>query len=155
MIEFIQKDLTTIERGVVVHGVNCQGRMGSGVALAIRNKWPEVYERYRSVDVSVPATNKQKLLGSFHLIKVAEELYVGNLYTQVYYGNDGKQYANCGAIRQCLMGTAAHASVYQLPVYLPRIGCGLGGLKWDLDVGPILDDVAHTYNKINFFVCDI
>lgn len=153
MINFITKDVTTVERGMVVHGVNCQGRMGSGVALAIRNKWPEVYERYRAVDVNVP--NKTALLGTYHFIGVGKDLYVGNLYTQVYYGNDGKKYASLDAIKQCLYGTANMAQVYQLPVYLPRIGCGLGGLKWDIDVGPTLDEISDKYPDVEFNVCDV
>lgn len=155
MIEYVIKDLTTVETGIVVHGVNCQGRMGSGVALAIRNKWPEVYDRYRAVDQNIETDKKASLLGSFHFIKVAPNLFVGNLYTQVYYGNDGKRYANCDAIKQTLFGTAAFADAHQLPVSMPRLGCGLGGLIWDIDVGPLLEDIANRYEKVTFYVCDL
>ena len=30
----------------ICHQVNCQGRMASGIAKSIREKWPEVYEAY-------------------------------------------------------------------------------------------------------------
>lgn len=33
--------------GILVHGCNCKGVMGSGVAAAIRNRWPDVYKAYR------------------------------------------------------------------------------------------------------------
>ena len=46
-MDFIQKDITTERHGLIIHGVNCQGVMGSGVALAIRNKWPVVYDEYK------------------------------------------------------------------------------------------------------------
>ena len=31
------------------HQVNCQGRMGSGIAKAIKEKWPVVYSEYPEV----------------------------------------------------------------------------------------------------------
>lgn len=30
----------------IAHQVNCRGKMGSGVALAIKQKYPEVYQKY-------------------------------------------------------------------------------------------------------------
>ena len=30
----------------ICHQVNCQGKMNSGVAKIIRDKWPEVYTQY-------------------------------------------------------------------------------------------------------------
>ena len=34
------------EHAIIVHGVNCQGKMNSGVAKAIREAFPVVYEEY-------------------------------------------------------------------------------------------------------------
>ena len=47
VIKEIQKDITTVEEGVVLHGCNCSGGFGSGVAGAIRKKWPDVYEMFK------------------------------------------------------------------------------------------------------------
>lgn len=40
---YLNKNIITIQEGVIAHGVNCTGAMNSGVAKAIREKWPEVY----------------------------------------------------------------------------------------------------------------
>lgn len=40
MIEYRKGNLLDITSGVIVHGCNMRGVMGSGVALAIRNKYP-------------------------------------------------------------------------------------------------------------------
>lgn len=49
LVTYIVMDITTATRGIVVHGVNCQGVMGSGVALAIRTKWPQIFESYKKI----------------------------------------------------------------------------------------------------------
>ena len=38
----IKKDITTIEKGVIMHQVNCQNVMGAGVAKALYTKHPKV-----------------------------------------------------------------------------------------------------------------
>lgn len=52
-MKFINKDITTVEAlSILLHGVNCQGVMASGVAKAIAEKWPIVREHYLSLKVS-------------------------------------------------------------------------------------------------------
>lgn len=150
MIEYINKDVTTVTTGIVAHGVNCQHAMNSGVAKAIRNRWPIVYEMYRS------RPRGKAMLGIIDMISVdpSDMLWVANCYTQVFYGRGGK-FADPDAIRSCLSGVAIYAKIYELPVYMPRIGCGLGGLDWKKDVSPIVQRVNSEHNDmINIFVCD-
>jgi hypothetical protein len=43
-------------------------------------------------------------------------------------------------------------------VHIPRIGCGLGGLDWDLEVEPMLLEVEETLARthpVTFVVCDV
>ena len=46
MIEYIKGDIRDTDCKVIAHGVNCQGVMGSGVAKALYEKWPEVKKSY-------------------------------------------------------------------------------------------------------------
>lgn len=39
-------NLLNAPQKVIAHQVNCQGKMGSGVAKVIRDKYPKVYETY-------------------------------------------------------------------------------------------------------------
>lgn len=41
-MNIIKKDITTIDEGVILHQVNCQNAMGSGVAKALFSKWPQI-----------------------------------------------------------------------------------------------------------------
>ena len=47
-MQIIEGDITLESSGLIIQGVNCQGAMGSGIALAIKNRWPEVYDAYKS-----------------------------------------------------------------------------------------------------------
>ena len=77
-MNMIEKDITTVESGFILHGVNCQRTMGSGVAKAIRAKWPKLYKEYKN---TIP------MLGKVQLIHINADLWVINCFTQEYYGS--------------------------------------------------------------------
>jgi O-acetyl-ADP-ribose deacetylase (regulator of RNase III) len=133
MIEYKQMDITTVSRGIVAHGVNCQGKMASGVALAIRRRWPECYGHY----IQAWKTHAQ-LLGHVVTSHFSRDVFIAHCFTQRNYGSDGKKYADARAIRACFESLDVLAKELRLPVYMPRIGCGLGGLDWHADVEPLL-----------------
>lgn len=144
----INKDVTTVERGIVAHGVNCMGKFNAGVAKVIRDKWPKVYEGY------INQGTGKKLLGTCRMYNIDEEqtLWVANLYTQVFYGYNAK-FADINAIRSSLNNVFWWASVYELPIYIPKIGCGLGGLSWENDVESVVLDLEKIYNT-SITVCE-
>lgn len=149
MIKTIQKDITSVDCGVVAHGVNCQLKMGSGVALAVRKKWPIVYELYMASPCGA------KMLGTAHIINIRpafDDLFVVNCYTQNFYGYSGGKYADVDAVEESLTSVFDIAEEYGLDVYLPEIGGGLGGLNFAHDVFPIIQDLAFTHN-INTYIC--
>lgn len=160
MIEYITKDVTTVERGVVAHGVNCQGKMGSGVAKAIRARWPIVFERYEPICNNID--RKSDLLGLAHIVNVGEcvnGLFVANCFTQFYYGNDGKRYADVQAVRESLESAIDFALGADLPLYMVKIGCKLGGLDWETEVKPVVEtlyqNVVDRGRDLDIYICDI
>lgn len=154
MINYLIKDITSVETGIVVHGCNAQGTMGAGVARAIRDKWPVAYKEY--LELCRKAPKPQVLLGVSQIICVSEEpkLFVANCFTQLYYGRQGK-YADTGAIASSLGQVYDFASSRQLTIYMPKIGCGLGGLDWDKDVKDIVESLALRYDPIEINILDI
>ena len=152
MINYIKKDIITVDNGIIAHGVNCQGVMGSGVAKAIRNKWPEVYEIYRDLP------RGKGLLGVCNLVTLEQgRLYVANCYTQVFYGYNGR-FASPDAIKSSLESVYMWAEHYKLPIYLPKIGAGRGGLDWKTEVLPIIEYCDNSVNtvdeKIETYICE-
>ena len=142
MINEIKGDLLTA-KGIILHGVNCQGVMGSGVAYAIRMKWPLVYQQYlRYVAAYRPG---QHLLGMTQYVPVDETVEVVNCFTQEFYGRDGKRYASYDALDRCM--TRLSMVDRSLPINFPKIGCGLGGLDWNV-VKEIIDSrIPDTFEK--------
>jgi O-acetyl-ADP-ribose deacetylase (regulator of RNase III) len=162
-IQYITFDVTKVTRGVVAHGCNCQGVMGSGVARAIRDKWPVVFRRYHEFVRGFKETEGETkgMLGIAQTLNVGNEfvadintLFVSNMFTQDKYGADGKVYADPAAIETALDATMAFCRGADLPLYMPKVGCGLGGLNWESDVQPIVERLHAKYG-IPVFVCTI
>ena len=149
MIKFkSDSDITLVTEGVIAHGVNCLGVMGAGVALAIRNRWPSVYDAYeRNTRLG------EQLLGSAHAIRVSDNLWVVNCYTQKTVGPRGTgRYADPEALRRSVEFAFSHAAATELTLHLPRIGCDLGGLDWESEVLPIFEDLNTIYDGVNVVV---
>lgn len=150
MIEYIQKNIIDVDHGIIGHGVNCKGVMGAGIALAIKTQWPEVYVRYREHVKKFPLD----LLGTCYFVRLKEYLLVANMFTQEAYGTSVK-HANVDAIQKALEITLERAYQEYLPLYTPKIGCGLGGLDWDRDVKPVVETLAKQYPEINIYIVDL
>lgn len=109
IIRNITGDVTTPIKGIIGHGVNCQGVMGSGVALAIRKKFPKAYEEY----IQLCSEKKpEELLGTVQMVKITDELYIANLFTQLNFGGDGGVYASLDAIKNAVYDMCWHRDNY-------------------------------------------
>ena len=126
-MNIIKKDLLSVEKGIICHQVNAQRTMGSGIAKAIRDKWPHVYEEYREFKKDSPDFCR---LGGIQFVKINEQLEVCNIFGQLYYGTDGKRYTDYGALKEAfvsLRGMTANQ------VYFPmKFGSDRGGADWNI-----------------------
>lgn len=126
---FIHHNPSNIVRareGVVVHGCNAQGVMGSGVAKQLRAKYPEIFYRYceHLNDLLDQDVNP---LGSVNFVPVTATLVIANAITQEFYGRDGEQYVSYTAIKDALKHIA-DCYGFDTPIHIPYlIGAGLGG----------------------------
>lgn len=132
----INGDLMDSKETIICHQVNCQGRMGSGVALAIKNKFPTAYQNYR-----LRCTSGSLFLGSCQIVPIPENerntealQFVANMAAQDCYGSDGKRYTDYEAFYKCLEKIASFCKDGSISsVAFPHgIGCGLGGGSWDI-----------------------
>ena len=141
MIEYVQGDLLNVRDGLILHGVNCQRRMNSGIAKQIRKKYPEVYENY------MKSSSGSSMLGEFVPVPISPFLIVGNCYTQEFYGNDGKLYASLTAIEKSLTMAMLYCTLNDIyRISMPKIGAGLGGLNWE-DVEKVVNNVFENFSK--------
>lgn len=155
-INFVKQDLTTSDADYICHQVNCQGAMNSGVAKAIREKWPIVYTTYKRVcDEKIPKDEPQhKLLGNILYVNPneyepktwPESPIVINMFSQEHYGYDGKRYTSYDAFWSCLghiRETVPKGSKVAFPY---RIGSDRGGANWEVIYTMIIAALGYDYN---------
>lgn len=143
MINYIKGNLLSQRDGMIVHGTNCSGGFGSGVAGAIRYSYPEVYAEFAKLKPDV------SLLGTIQPVQINEQLTITNCFTQHKFGSDGKAYASKTAIASSLLQAYAHAEHNDInTVSMPKIGAGLGGLSWENDVLPVVESIAELFPNI-------
>ena len=121
MVQYKTGNLLTADVDYICHQVNCQGRMASGIAKQIRERWPEVYEQY------VDKCNEGYVYSTIQIVG-----HVINMFSQFNYGYDGKRYTSYDAFWECLhhiKQTVPKGSKIGFPY---RIGCGLGGANWSV-----------------------
>ena len=126
MITEIKGDLLKADAQVIIHGCNCQGKMNSGVAKAVREEYPVAFARYEEV-----YKERGLKLGDIIPVCVGEDKWVVNCMTQKYYGYDGKQYMDYDAVRKCFHKLAGLTKP-GFKIAMPQIGCHLGGGDWNL-----------------------
>lgn len=147
-MEYVVGDLCdALEFGevdAIGHQANCFNTMNSGVAKALRNRWPEVYQ----ADCQTIKGDRSKL-GDLTLATVKVDGGHGlvyNLYGQYNYGYDAKGYTNYEALRGALMNMRDDllTGVGLTHVGFPKIGAGLGGGDWDT-IAEIIDQVFKDF----------
>lgn len=147
-IKVIDGNLFDTEADYLCHQVNCQGKMGSGVAKQIKERYPLAYMFYKKW--CDDCTDSSKLLGQTQIVMVSDgatrPMAVCNLFAQDMYGYNGKCYTSYTAFQSCLLKLKAGippGSTIAMPY---KIGCGLGGGDWTVVLKMIektLGD-AHT-----------
>jgi O-acetyl-ADP-ribose deacetylase (regulator of RNase III) len=146
-MKLLNKDILKCTEGLIVHGTNASGAFGSGVAGQIRKQFPQVYDKFKMMPTGVDS------LGKLQIVHIENDLYIGNGFTQLNYGNDGKRYASVKAIEQVIHQALNWCSLHDnLSAHFPKIGCGLGGLSWELDVEPIFKEYHAKYPRIEITI---
>ncbi len=154
-MKIIQGDILDIKKGVIVHQVNCQNKMGSGIAKALYTKYPIVKEKYHkhmNVGYGMKFIDKS-FLGLISLVEItSRELYIVNLFGQLYYGkNKNIVYTDYDAFKKgittLITDYIQKITIFKnLPIYLPyKIGCGLANGDWNIIVS-ILEELEKEYN---------
>lgn len=133
MITYLKGDLLDSNVDYICHQVNCRGRMGSGIAKQIRERFPEVYRVYseRYEDALRVLRTPDLMLGSTDIVQIpGTNRYVVNMYSQRSYGYDGKRYTSYKAFKYILQELKKDIPTDCTIGFPKGIGCGLGGGNW-------------------------
>ena len=151
MIKIIEGNLFNSDAKIICHQVNCQGKMGSGVALQVKNRYPEAYNQYKEMCEEFKDCTKY-LLGTIQLIPTNEikTQFICNLFAQNNYGYDGKKYTSLEALKSCFVSIknaieCEHSILYNAKIAMPyKIGCVRGGADWSV-VYKMIDEIFSNF----------
>jgi O-acetyl-ADP-ribose deacetylase (regulator of RNase III) len=130
VVNCIERDLFESTAQVIAHQVNCQGVMGGGVALQIRERWPEAYNRYHYLCEK----SGSELLGGIQFFDLGIGRSLVHLFGQDGLGK-GRQtnYEALYTALEYLRGWMEATWVGQKTVAFPyKLGCGLAGGSWEI-----------------------
>lgn len=133
----------------ILHGVNMQGKMASGVAKDIRTRYPSAYDVY----MYAYSVNALKL-GVVTFADVGGGKKVFNGVTQEFYGKDGKQYVDYWAVKEVIQAMNYYATCGDdyftregMCIAMPKIGAGLGGGDWDI-ISKIIEEESVNFQPV-------
>lgn len=113
----------------ILHQVNCQGVMGSGIAKLIKEKYPSVYSNYR-MRCCLNKGSTSELLGVMQSCAISLDKYIVNLFAQDKYGRS-KCYTDYDALRNCLrqVNEVFAGKTVAIPYMM---SCVRGGGDWNI-----------------------
>lgn len=147
----LKGDLLETPFEIIAHQVNCMGKMNSGVAKQIREKFPWAYSDYMS---ALKQRGADFMFGRSQIINQNGHT-IFNIFGQYNYGYDGKQYTSyedlesgfVEAINNYRKNIDIDTST-QITVTIPyKIGCDRGGGNWSI-VKAILEDIEKKFNVV-------
>jgi len=140
MFKALIGDLFESQAQTLVNTVNCVGVMGKGVAEQFKQRFPEMFEDYKS-----RTDRKAVRLGEPYLYRDASGVQIVNFPTKDHWRSPSR----LSDIERGLDYLAAHAAEWEITsLALPPLGCGNGGLEWS-EVGPLI------YRKLRGLPIDI
>lgn len=132
MIKFVSGDILRTTSEYLVHGVatDSQEGMGTGLALKISTRWPEVQRHFRQF------TRGNKFQGG-DLFVVAP---ARNRPGIIYIATQPDMYqATLPFLNRGLRKLARYCVKHKIDsVSLPKIGAGLGKLDWETETKPLI-----------------
>lgn len=154
MIYWKKGNLLESDCDYICQQVNCMGKMNSGIARQIREKWPVVYQNYMAkCNFSHPSgyIRPELLLGDIQIVGLWNDYNetkfhqsVINMYSQLNYGYDGRRYTSYDAFWNCVNLIKQSVPTDKKIGFPYNIGCGLGGANWNV-ILTMIDTVLADY----------
>ena len=123
------KDFQEDKIKTIVHGCNCYGVMGAGIARQIAMMYPIALDVDRKInakgEMAEPLGNPNRL-GTYSEVELSNGQKILNCYTQFEPGRNFEYRALIEVLIQINQNFAGEV------VGFPRIGCGIGGGNWEV-----------------------
>lgn len=133
-------DYAEKNRCIIAHIANNRGVMGSGFVIPLAQKYPLAKADYLSL--------KTYELGETQFV-LEKGVIVANMIAQNgFISPDNPQPCDLSALCGCLLDVLDLAYYLRVPVYLPRVGAGLGGAKWE-DVEKVIKECVDERDWVD------
>ena len=147
MIHFTKGNMMNSSAEALVNTVNTVGVMGKGIALQFKEEFPANFTTYKtacSSGVLVPG----KLLITKEVNQAGIEKIIINFPTKLHWRNPSKyEY-----IREGLAELANAIQQHNIKsIAIPPLGCGNGGLNWDIVKKMIVEALDNTDVEIYIY----
>lgn len=130
-VKYVNGNIFDTDCDIICHQTNCQGVMGHGIALQVKERYPNVYERYKMC--CEQTEDKEDLLGTVLYLETFDkkDRCIANIFGQLNYG-EGLQ-TNYGKLAKGFDDIAEFAKEWNYSVAIPyKIGCGLAHGNWEV-----------------------
>jgi O-acetyl-ADP-ribose deacetylase (regulator of RNase III) len=144
MISFVSGNLLDAKTEYIAQGVaiSSQEGLGTGLALKISLKWPEVQQQFKRY------TRNHSFAGGDVFVVPPTNERPGVIYIAT---QPDMYHATLSYLNRGLRNLVKYCSKHQVAsVSLPKIGAGLGKLDWKTEVKPLL--IQHLGNATTSFI---
>jgi O-acetyl-ADP-ribose deacetylase (regulator of RNase III) len=141
----IEHDKTVFDVAVqtIVNTVNCDGFMGKGLALEVKQRFPTVFTKYHAL-----CKKGQMKIGKLQLVKGPDQ-WVLNFPTKNHWrGKSTLSVLEAGLKK--FKGTYRQRRITSIA--FPPLGCGSGGLQWG-EVKPLMYHHLEKLTDIEIYIC--
>jgi hypothetical protein len=120
---------------IIAHVVNDHGKWGKGFTIPLGNRYPwaeKTYRRWSEFGLK---------LGKVLIVPVERGIFVAHICAQkgVYSTLNPKPF-RLNVFEQCLPQVAEFAFAIKAPVWMPKVGAGLGRGNWS-EIALVIDNV--------------
>ena len=141
MIKEVKGNLFESGIQAICHGCNTVGAMGAGIALQFAKRYPKMVVEYQRLCRMGHFTT-----GSCYVYQSpSDDRIIGNLGSQKMPGADATV-ENIELSLEEFILSLKEMGMKELG--MPKIGCGIGGLDWETEVKPVVEQLAdkHDFN---------
>ena len=129
-----------LDADVLVNPVNLMGVMGKGLALQFKEKFPENFIMYKEWCVDSPE------IGSIFIWRENNK-YIINFPTKIHWKDPSKlEYIEESTVTLTDWIINVDKDFEVKKIAIPKVGCGLGGLDWNI-VKPKIIEILNRYLK--------
>ena len=146
MIHLTQGNLLKADAEAIVNTVNCVGFMGKGIALQFKQAYPENFKAYEKA-----CKNNEVQPGKMFIFdrqSMIQPKYIINFPTKRHWKGKSKL-EDIQAGLDSLIADIKRLKIRSIAI--PPLGCGLGGLDWNI-VHPLIENAFTSLPDVQVFL---